>query len=125
MDEKINVEQAAEMLGMSKAQVYRRIHSGVITARRAVIGGCQALEVDASSVRRLAEQGGTAPIMNPDGALMRVTDAATLLGVSAQRVRQMVHDGQLAVMRSTTPKARMWVYRASVQAMLDAPAGVR
>jgi excisionase family DNA binding protein len=105
--ETISVKEAAAMLGFSESTVRRRIDRGELpafvqggnfripraAAERAASTTTQATNVDASGTDWLAQRLASLPL------LLDMTQAAELLGVPVQSVRDATHRGDIPVRR--------------------------
>ncbi len=127
----MTVVAAAKALRLSKAQVYRRINAGVLAAELVSVDGKERYLVDPNSVTRYRD--GT-PDRPPAAELVRVPEAARILGLSPEQVRKLIRRGRLTAVRSTAVgdkededenrRGRLWVTRRSMEAFV-AGAGVR
>jgi excisionase family DNA binding protein len=125
MEDHVTVKQAAECLGVSKYQVYRRILRGNIPAH---------LVLDRHPPRWLIRQAdldeyiaaGGAEVLTPprkihedeDGTL-GAPEVAMITGYSAETIRRMCNEGKLTHTRGPGPKGRFRIPRDAVEKMLS------
>lgn len=117
----VTVDEAAEILDLTRNQVYRRIESNRLSgSSRQNINGRQRLLIPAVSVKAY-QAGDTGPADgSPD--LLRAPAVADMLGCSVERVRRLVKDGSLpAVFGGVgTRHETIRVSRAAVENFLSA-----
>lgn len=110
----ISIAEAARRLGISKRMVWKLVEEGnFVTAHEA--GRGRRTTVDEAKVREYADAleamalmdkptmhtyGGATPKPDPDGRhFMRAVEAAVLLGVTRQRLEQVIAHNELAAFR--------------------------
>ncbi len=114
-NDEMTVPEVVARLGMTPAQVYRRIHAGHLEARRFSVGGKERYLIDAGSVERYSRGESVTPL----SALMRAVDAARVLGLPPERVRKMMSDGTLECREHGSKR---WVTRESLERFIGAAA---
>jgi excisionase family DNA binding protein len=120
----LTVNEAADALGMSTAQVYRRIEKGRLQgSRRASMDGKERLVIPAAAVKEFQAS------QRPDGIefadenpdLLRASAISAILGIPIERVRRLVKDGVLPAKAGGPgqPHATIRVWRSVVEKYLE------
>lgn len=105
-------KQAAEMLGMTAHQVYRRIHSGALPAVSGSERNSQYL-LDPADVQAYIAAG-QPEWTNTGGPMMRVPEVAKLTGFTDETVRRMCYEGVFSYVRGSGERGHLRIHRASV-----------
>lgn len=121
----LTVEEVAEKLGLSKYQVYRRIDRGDLKVtpfrRQNPKWKHPRLLVDEASVQEYLDAGGPHRVSyapRVSGEWMTTREAAQLLGLSAQRIRELCTDGALEYRKGAGPRGQYRISRDSVHDFL-------
>lgn len=109
----LDVREVGEILGMTEAQVYRRIHNGLISAGRGTRNGKACWLVTREAVEQYRAAGGDIARQATDGWL-RVPEVARMLGCTSEWVRKMVHRGELPARRNGS-QGTLYFHRDDVQ----------
>lgn len=116
----LTVPEVAARLGLNTDQVYRRIHSGHLRARR-VLGWKTRYLVEPDAIRAYLDAGGQ---VNVDILpMLRASQVAEITGFTPETVRQLCEDGHLEFVRGPGRGGRPGHYRisrASVERYLNA-----
>jgi len=120
---RLSVTQAAERLGISRYQVYRRIMRGDIPARKIQASNVHWVIAEKDLDAYIAAGGGE--ILSPprvdarrDDGTMRVPEVAMLTGYSAETIRRMCHEGKLQHTKGRGPKGQFRIPRSALDDML-------
>lgn len=106
-------KQAADMLGQTTNQVYRRIHAGVLPAVAGRSRNAKYLiRSDDLDAYITAGQPGWSDV---DGDMMRVPQVARAIGFTDATVRRLCYEGVLTFTRGSGTKGHLRIHRASVE----------
>lgn len=111
MDTRVDVPYAAQRLGMSVHQVYRRIHRGDLLA--VLVGNRYLIELE--DLGKYIREG--MPFSRPvqfDLDFMSVSEAAQLLKISSDHVRRLCHEGVFRIARRDSRNSRLRIYGSDV-----------
>jgi excisionase family DNA binding protein len=116
----LTVGEVAEILGLSKYQVYRRIARGNLKAQRAHDNNVHYV-VAREDVDAYVAAGGIALTqVSPDttGSMLRVSDVATMTGYSPDAIRKLCKSGRLPHVKGDGPRGHVRIPRDAVEEML-------
>lgn len=115
----VTVTQAAERLGVSRYQVYRRILRGDLPAHKVRMVNVHWM-IRESDLAVYIAAGGAEVLSAPREELhvgddtMRVPEAAILTGFSAETIRRMCHDGMLPYTKGRGQKGQFRIPRSAL-----------
>jgi excisionase family DNA binding protein len=113
----LSVSEAAEKLGLTTEQVYRRIHSGQLRATHKNLWR-QKYVIPADAIREYMDAGGDVALdMLP---MLRVAHVCQITGFSPETVRELIRTGQLDAVRGTGKNGHYRITRDSVDRYLRA-----
>ena len=120
-DDTYTVKEAADLLGISRYQVYRRIVRGDLKATQARTGNIHYLISRQAIADYIAAGGGdvlTPPrLLGPE--MMRVSEVAIETGYSVEAIRGMCADGTLPCVRGVGPRGHFRIPREAVDELLS------
>lgn len=114
------VREVADMLGISRYQVYRRIVRGDLRAIEYRQGNIHYMITEKALQEYRSAGGGdvlSAP-RPPDPRMMRVSQVAIETGYSVETIRQMCHEGRIPCTKGRGDKGHYRIPRAAVEDML-------
>lgn len=118
----VTVTQAAERLGISRYQVYRRITRGDLPATK-VRGTGIHWTIKEEDLTDYIAAGGAQVLSAPrevarDDDTLRVPEVAILTGYSAETIRRMCRDGSLPYQKGTGLKGHFHIPREAVSQLM-------
>jgi len=116
----LTVAEAAEQLGITRYQVYRRIARGNLPAVPAQAGNVHYL-ISQADVDKYIAAGGAHfinPPRLPETDMMRVPEVAILTGFTAESIRRMCRDGTLPSQKGAGRKGQYRIPRSAVLEVL-------
>jgi excisionase family DNA binding protein len=114
----LRIDEVVERLGLTRHQVYRRIGSGQLPASVERGDKLRYVVSEEDLEKYLADGGSNRRMGRQFGEILRVPDVAAVLGFTAETVRRMCLNGDLAYVRGSGPRAQYRIPRASVNAYL-------
>lgn len=119
----LNVEQAAELLGISKWQLYRRIDRGNLKAIRSRRGTEHYEILKADLDAYIAAGGGDVldPKDREDDEMLRVGEVARITGFAPETIRRMCYAGRLPYVKGAGIKGQLRVPRGAVTFLMNVP----
>lgn len=119
-DALLTVDEAAQQLGISKYQVYRRIMRGDLPAMQGRRGNVHYLIPQAAVCDYIAAGG--ADVLSPprpeNADALRVSEVAILTGYSAETIRRMCREGRLPYLKGVGSKGHYRIPREHVEGLL-------
>lgn len=118
----VTVAQAAERLGVSRYQVYRRIMRGDLPASKVNSDNVH-YEISEKDLTEYIAAGGGRVLSPPrieadiDDDTMRVPEVAILTGYSAETIRRMCHEGKLPHTKGRGLKGQFRIPRSALDAI--------
>lgn len=114
----LTVEQVAKALGLSEAQVYRRIRRGDLAA---ALGGWLGKEyfIAAEDLAEYIEAG--QPLTSParEKKMLTVPDVAAMTGFTKDTVRRLCYEGKLLFVRGNGANGHLRIPIESVKAYMN------
>lgn len=113
----LTVNEAADMLGLSKHQVYRRIARRDLPAQLVRDGTLKYLLPEGAVLAYQQASGAPAEVGNRS-AMLRVTQVALMTGFTVETVRRMAYSGVLPYVRGVGKKGHLRIPREAVETYL-------